>query len=138
MWVDHGRANVDPGLIGGRELRIAVGRHIDVREGRVIERIGEWEWYSGYLIIPVIADVRRARFDTAPVAEYVVMVLRRATLYRVAATRMPALELPECIGDRPGGNACSQRSPEIEMHGEPGSHVSVDHVDVHDSWDQFG
>ena len=34
-------------------------------------------------IIPVIADVRRAWHDTAAYLRYVVMVLRRATLYCV-------------------------------------------------------
>ena len=47
------------------------------------ERVRERQRDGGYRIIPVIADVGRAWHDTAADLRYVVMVCRRATLYRV-------------------------------------------------------
>ena len=49
----------------------------------VVERVREGQCDRGYHIIPVIAGVRRAWHDAAAYLRYVVMVLRRATLYCV-------------------------------------------------------
>jgi hypothetical protein len=62
---DPWQALVGEGGIGGRELRIAVGRQIDVGEGLVVQRVREWQRHGGYRIIPVIADVGRAWHDAA-------------------------------------------------------------------------
>jgi len=59
------QADVSEGRIGGRELRIAVGRQIDVREGLVVQRVREGQRNGGHRIIPVIADVGRAWHDAA-------------------------------------------------------------------------
>jgi hypothetical protein len=59
------QALVGEGGIGGCELRIAVGRQIDVREGLVVQRIREGQRDGGYRIIPMIADVGRAWHNTA-------------------------------------------------------------------------
>src|SRR4030095_16700378 len=50
--------------IGGRGLRIAVGRHIDAVEGLIVQRVTEGERNGGYCIVPVIAAVRIARNNT--------------------------------------------------------------------------
>jgi hypothetical protein len=60
--------------IRGRELRIAVGRQIDRVEGLVVQRVREGQRDGGYLIISVIADIRRAWHDTASYLSYRVMV----------------------------------------------------------------
>ena len=51
--------------IGGRELRIAVGRQIDRGEALVVQGVREWQGNGGNRIIPVIADVSRAWHDAA-------------------------------------------------------------------------
>ena len=56
---------VGEGRVGGRELRVAVGRQIDVREGLVVQRVREGQRDGGYRIIPVIADVGGAWHDAA-------------------------------------------------------------------------
>jgi len=56
---------VGEGRVGGCELRIAVGRQIDVREGLVVQRVREGQRDGGHCIIPVIADVSRAWHDAA-------------------------------------------------------------------------
>jgi hypothetical protein len=68
------QAYVEEGRIRGRELRIAVGRQIDRVEGLVVQRVREWECDGGYLIIRVIADIRRAWHDAAAYLSYRVMV----------------------------------------------------------------
>jgi hypothetical protein len=60
------QALVGEGRVRGCELRIAVGRQIDAREGLVVQGVRERQRDGGDRIIPVIADVRRARHDTAP------------------------------------------------------------------------
>ena len=82
-----------------------------------------------YRIVPVIADVGIAWYDAATYLLYVVIVLRRATLYRVTS-REGRARIAELIVDRPGGNARRQAPAEIDMQREPRSHVSVDHVDM--------
>jgi hypothetical protein len=59
------QALVSEGRIGGCELRIAVGRQIDVSEGLVVQRVREGQRDGGHRIIPVIADVGRAWHDAA-------------------------------------------------------------------------
>ena len=56
---------VGKGRIGRCELRIAVGRQINAREGLVVQREWEWQRDRGDCIIPVIADVRGAWHDAA-------------------------------------------------------------------------
>ena len=51
------QANVSPGVIRCRELRIAVGRQIDRVERVVVQSVREWQRNGGDRIIPVIADV---------------------------------------------------------------------------------
>ena len=59
------QALVGEGRIGGRELRIAVGRQIDAGEALVVQGVRERQRDGGYRIIPVIADVGRAWHDAA-------------------------------------------------------------------------
>jgi len=68
------QALIGEGRIGRCELRITVGRQIDVREGLVIQRIREGQRDGGYCIIPVIADIGRARHDAAADLSYRVMI----------------------------------------------------------------
>ena len=68
------QANVSPGVIRRRKLRIAVGRQIDVRERLVVQRIREGQRDGGYRVIAVITDVSRARHDTAADLSYRVMI----------------------------------------------------------------
>jgi hypothetical protein len=58
------QADVGEGRVSGHELRVAVGRQVDVRECLVVQRVREWQCDGGHRIIPVIADVGRARHDT--------------------------------------------------------------------------
>jgi hypothetical protein len=59
------QALVGEGCISGRELGIAVGRQIDAGEGLVVQGVSERQRDGGDRIIPVVADVHRARHDTA-------------------------------------------------------------------------
>ena len=59
------QALVGKGRIGGCELGIAVGRHIDAGEALVVQGEREGQRDGGYRIIPVIANVGRARHDAA-------------------------------------------------------------------------
>jgi hypothetical protein len=77
------RARVGKGGVRGRKLRIAVGRQINAAEALVVDCVGKWQCDRSYRIIPVVAGVRRAWHDAAAYLRYVVMVLRRATLYCV-------------------------------------------------------
>jgi hypothetical protein len=58
------QALVGEGGIGGRELRIAVGRQIDAGEGLVVQAVREWQRNGDHCIIPVIAGVGRAWHDS--------------------------------------------------------------------------
>jgi len=60
--------------IGGRELRITVGRQIDRAEGLVVQRVREGQRDGGDRVIPVIADVGGAWHDAASYLSYRVMV----------------------------------------------------------------
>jgi hypothetical protein len=71
------QANVSKGGIGGRELRVAVGRQIDRGKGLVVQRVREWQRDRGDCIVPVIADVGSAWHDTAANLRYRVLVARR-------------------------------------------------------------
>jgi hypothetical protein len=51
------QANVSPGVIRCRKLRIAVGRQIDRVERVVVQSVREWQRNGGDRIISVIADV---------------------------------------------------------------------------------
>jgi len=64
------QASISKGRIGGHKLGIAVGRQIDRREGLVVQRVREWQRDGGYCVVPVIADVRGARYDAAPYLSY--------------------------------------------------------------------
>jgi hypothetical protein len=83
VWVDGvvvgspWHADVSKRRIRGRELGVAVGRYIDARIRRVVQR--EWERYCqiGYYIISMIAGVCRACHYAAPYLTY--CILRRAT-----------------------------------------------------------
>ncbi len=68
----------DVGKVGshGRELGVAVGRHIDAGERQVVQRVTERKRDTGYHIVPVIAAVRRAWHDAAA-----------DLIYHVCATR---------------------------------------------------
>ena len=68
------QALVGEGRVHGCELRITVGRQIDRVESLVIQRVREGQRDGGDLIIPVIADVGRARHDAAADLRDVVMV----------------------------------------------------------------
>jgi hypothetical protein len=68
------QALVSEGRIGGCELRIAVGRQINAGEGLIVQTVREGQRDGGHRIIPVIADVRRARHDGAPYLTDRVMV----------------------------------------------------------------
>ena len=59
------QALVAKGRIGGRELRVAVGRQINASEALIVQRVREWQRDGGDCIIPVIADVRGAWHDAA-------------------------------------------------------------------------
>jgi len=59
------QALVGEGRIHGCELRIAVGRQINAGKALVVQRVREGQRDGGYRVIPVIADVGRARHDAA-------------------------------------------------------------------------
>ena len=59
------QALVGKSRIGCRELRIAIGREINAGKALVVQRVREWQSHGGHRIIPVIADVGRARHDAA-------------------------------------------------------------------------
>jgi hypothetical protein len=61
-----GQAGVSKGGIRSHELGITVGRQIDAGESRAVQAIREGQRDGGDRIVPVIADVRRAWYDTAP------------------------------------------------------------------------
>src|SRR5437899_468424 len=135
VWVD-GVVMAEPwqvavakGGIRGRELGIAVGRQVHRIERLVIQTVRERQCHSGGAVVAMIADVRVARDDTGLYLSYVVMVLRRATFHCVTA-REGRVRIAERVGDRSGGNARSHAPPEIEMQHEPGSHISIDHLDT--------
>ena len=122
------RARINPEAICGREVGIPVGRHIDASEGLVVQGVREGQRNGGYLIISMIADVRRAWLDTAAYLRYVVMVMRRATLYGVAPSEC-LVRIAERIADRPRDDIRHQVPPKLDTQCEPGRHVSVDHGD---------
>jgi len=59
------RTNVGESRVGSRELRIAVGRHVDAVKGLVVQRVRKRQRNGGYLIVPVIAAIGRAWHDIA-------------------------------------------------------------------------
>ena len=67
------QAHVDGVSRGRGELRIAVGRQVNARERRAIQRVREWQRDGGYQIIRVISNVRRAGDDTASYLRYHVL-----------------------------------------------------------------
>ena len=71
--------------------------------------------------------IHRTRHDIAPYLRYSVMVLRRATLYRVIS-REGRVRIAPISSDRPGPNARRDAASEIEMQREPGSRVAVDEL----------
>jgi hypothetical protein len=58
-------ARISKRRIVSQELGIAVGRQIDARVSRAVQDVGEGQRDGGDGIIAVIADVRRAWYDTA-------------------------------------------------------------------------
>lgn len=65
------------------KLQCAIGIHVRHRKRLVIQAIGEGQRDRRGAIVNVIARVRRAWHDTATDLRYIVVVLRRATFYRV-------------------------------------------------------
>src|SRR6185436_6872343 len=71
IWVDRvivgepRQTDVGKGCIRRHELRIAVGREIDAGKALVVQRVREWQRDGGHRIIPVIADISRAWYDTS-------------------------------------------------------------------------
>jgi hypothetical protein len=59
------QALVGKGRIRRRKLRVAVGRQINAGKALVVQRVREWQSHGGHHIIPMIADVGRARHDAA-------------------------------------------------------------------------
>jgi hypothetical protein len=76
VWQDRvvlGRprqAAVDPVVIHGYKLRITIRRQVHTRVIRVVEAESKRECDKGYAIIGVVADVSRARHDTAAYLNY--------------------------------------------------------------------
>jgi hypothetical protein len=54
---------VGEGCIRGRELRIAVRRQVHRGKHLIVQRVREGQRDRGYLIIPVVSDIRRARHN---------------------------------------------------------------------------
>ena len=52
------KTKISPGCIGGRELRVAVGRQINAGKALVVQGEGEWQRHGGNCIICVIADIQ--------------------------------------------------------------------------------
>src|SRR6266540_651237 len=98
------QADVGKRRIGGRELRIAVGRHIDAVEGLIVQGVTEGERNGRYRIVPVIAGVRIARDDTT--ADLIYNVLARAgwpslaSQRSVVPARMGSRRPPQAEGDK--------------------------------------
>src|SRR5205823_3200988 len=99
------------------ELQCAVGVHIRSSVGLVVQRVRERQRDGGRAVVAMIAGVYRTRYDTAPYLCYVVMVLRRATLYRVSP-REGRVRIASFSSDRPGPNARRHAASEVEVHGE--------------------
>src|SRR5205814_5209306 len=99
------------------ELQCAVGVHIRSSKRLVVQRVRERQCDGRRTVVAMIADVYRTRYDTAPYLCYIVMVLRRATLYRVSP-REGRVRIASFSSDRPGANARRHAASEIEMHGE--------------------
>jgi hypothetical protein len=59
------RTDIGEGRVGSRELRIAVGRHVDAVKGLVVQGVRERQRNGGYLIVSVIAAIGRAWHDIA-------------------------------------------------------------------------
>ena len=59
------QALVSKGRIGGRKLRVAVGRQINAGKALVVQRVREGQGHGGHRIISMIANVGRARHDAA-------------------------------------------------------------------------
>src|SRR4029077_4896382 len=59
------RTNVGEVRGGSRELRIAVGRHVDAVKGLVVQGVGERQRNGGDLIVPGIAAISCAWHDAA-------------------------------------------------------------------------
>jgi hypothetical protein len=127
-----GQALVGEGSIQSGELGIAVRRQVHRVKRLIIQGVREGQCHGGYLIVPVIADVRRARHDTAAYLTYGVMVRRRAALDSVAP-REGRVTITCISGDRSGANGRRYGAAEIEMHMKLGGQVSVDQQDGSDA-----
>ena len=123
------QADVDPVNVGGGELRIAVGRHIDAVKGLVIQRIAERQTDKRCAVIGVITGVRRPCHDAATDLGYVVMICRRAAFYCVHP-RKCRIRIASYSSNRSGPNARRHAASEIEVHREPRSRVAVDYLNV--------
>ena len=72
------RTDIGESRVGSRELRIAVGRHVDAVKGLVVQGVGERQRNGGYLVVSVIAAIDRARHDaSAYLSEHVLADARR-------------------------------------------------------------
>ena len=78
----------------------------------------------------MIAGVHGARHDSLGYRRYGVMILRRATRYRVIPGK-GRISIACVSSDRSGTNGRRRAPTKIEMHRE-GGHVSV-HLDVSDA-----
>jgi hypothetical protein len=67
------QADVAKRSVRGRELGIAVGRHINPVKDLVIQRVIEWEANKGRAVVGVIAGVGRALYDGAAYLSYSVL-----------------------------------------------------------------
>ena len=124
--------DVGEGRIGSRKLRIAVGRHVDAVKGLVVQRIRERQRNGGYQIVRVIAAIGRSWHDAPADLRDGVVVLRRTAVYRVIP-REGRVRIASISGDPSGANTRSHAASEIEVHGEAGSHVAVDELDIGDA-----
>jgi hypothetical protein len=64
--------------VGSRELRIAVGRHVDAVKGLVVQGIGERQRNGGYHVVPMIAGIGRPCHDAAAYLVYHVLADARS------------------------------------------------------------
>jgi hypothetical protein len=59
------RTDIGESRVGSRELRIAVGRHVDAVKGVIVQGVRERQRNVGYLIVPMIAAIGRPCDDAA-------------------------------------------------------------------------
>src|SRR5262249_25134954 len=107
-------------LIRHHKVEPSVGADVHACVCLIIQR--EWEWQRDWRIAVVTetTDVGIARHDRVGALGYGVLA-RRATLYRVIS-REVGTGIAINVGDRPGGNMCSQAPTKWDVQRELGSH----------------